>query len=66
MVKIRETDSYTSVNVMVEGELEAVKKAVEAYLKDYPEAGYGTRVIEESQTLDGGYYCKLWRLASCD
>jgi hypothetical protein len=66
MVKVRETDGYSSVHIVVEGDFESVRKAVQAYLQDYPEAGYGTRVLEESQTIDGEYYCKLWRLASCD
>ena len=66
MVHIKEIESGFKVSVMFEGDLESVKKAVLEYVKDYPEAGYMTHIIEEGQNLDGSHYCKIWRLASCD
>lgn len=65
-MKFEERDGGSVTRVMFDGELEAVKKAVSAYLEDYPERDYMTRIIEESQTIDGLYHVEVWRLSGRD
>lgn len=66
MVKFEERDGGSVTRVFFDGAVDAVKKGVLDYLMDYPEDQYMTRVMEESQTIDGLYHVELWRLSRRD
>lgn len=66
MKQLKEVDSGSHTTVLIEGSVDEVQKMIDDYLKDYPENAYMTHINEEGMRLDGGYYCKLWRLSSCD
>jgi hypothetical protein len=64
-VKENDTGGITYVSFIADTAEELVS-SVEAYLRDYPYAGYMTHEMDNGQTLSGKVYANFWRRSSCD
>jgi len=64
---ITENKGSSFVTVKIESKYQSeVQKAVDQYVKDFPQEGYMTEVKSLGKTDDGVFYAKLVRYASCD
>ena len=56
---------FTVVDLYAEDKKTLIEK-ISKYFKEYPPAGYGTRVIREPYKAGDKWVCRVDRFSSCD